>query len=102
MIDINDKNGGIHIEISGNRLKNLYVLGEIFDDLAETDNDIAEAMVLSLVKIKGEEFITRQTKKAVEAKKQVDKLYEKTNEEDLEKILGALRKFVFEGDDDDE
>ena len=102
MIDINDKNGNIHIEISGQRLKNLYVLGEIFDDLVETDNDIAEAMVLSLVKIKGEEFVKRQTAKAIKAKAEVDKLYEKTNEEELDKILSALKKFVFEGDNDDE
>lgn len=94
MININDKNG-ICIEITGNKITNSMKIADIIEKMAESDDMLADAIILGVAKVKDKKYIMKQVDKAVWAKGKTEELF---NDGDLKKILDKIDEFFSKGD----
>lgn len=102
MININDKDGGLLIEITGNKIKNSFMISQIVEELAKSDDLLASSIMFGISRVKNKEFIMECVNEADRAKEKTDKIFASENVNDLNDLLKAIKQIMAIGEDEDE
>lgn len=102
MININDKDGGLCIEITGNKIKNSFIVSQIVEELAKSDDMLASSIIFGISRVKDKEFIMECVEKTGKAEGKTDKRFASEDANDLNDLLKAIEQIMAIGEDEDE
>lgn len=102
MININDKDGALCIHITGSTIKNSFIISQIVEELAKSDDLFANSIMLGISKVKDKDFIMECVDRANRAKEKTDEMFADENINGLNDLLNKIKQIIKTGEDEDE